>query len=182
MKELTFGERLKYYLKYKNLTQKQISKEINISEKKISKLVTDKQKPTIEDLKLLSIGLELTIDQLIGKDRNFDEFLYLIYNIEILIEMEILPAKNLLNQKRIYSIIDERFYQIVSIDIYNKVVNYLDTVNGVKVEKTQEEIDKELAQLREEFPDAKDYSLSIYKIIPQIKNYKLSEFNKKWRM
>jgi len=177
---MTFGQRLKYIIKYLRLTQKEISFITTISENKISKLVTEAQNPTIEDVKRLSDNLKFTTDQLLGKDLYFDEILKSIYNIATDLNIDIFIFQKLLEVNQIWIKSEKRFFEIINIDVHNKTISYLDTVNCVKVRKTEEEIEKELELLRENFPEGKDYLLEEYKRLPQIKTCKFKELGKKW--
>lgn len=62
-----FKERLKELRIEKNLTQKQLSKKLNISEDSIYNWENGRSEPSITDLINLSIILDVTIDYLVGK-------------------------------------------------------------------------------------------------------------------
>lgn len=179
---MTFGQRLKYIIHYCNYTQKDLATTLNITENKISKLVTEKQKPSNEDLLLFSEFLHLTVDQLLGKDLYLDNLLEDNYDLENKLKIAILPVRKLLHQKQVFSLDDNAYFDILSVDVYNGYISYLDTVNRVKVKKTQEEIDKELAWLRETYPDAHDYLLEEYKREPAIRKFKIQDYGKTWTL
>ena len=62
-----FKERLKELRIEKNLTQKQLSKKLNVSEDSIYNWENGRSEPSITDLINLSIILDVTIDYLVGK-------------------------------------------------------------------------------------------------------------------
>lgn len=63
---MTFGERLRELRQDRGLTQKQLGEELNTTQRKISYLETDKNEPSIEDLKLLCLFFEVSADYFLG--------------------------------------------------------------------------------------------------------------------
>ena len=62
-----FKERLKELRTEKGLTQKQIAKELNVSEDSVYNWEKGRSEPSINDLINLAILLDVTIDFLVGK-------------------------------------------------------------------------------------------------------------------
>lgn len=62
-----FKERLKELRSEKNLTQKQLSKKLNVSEDCVYNWENGRSEPSITDLINLATILDVTIDYLVGK-------------------------------------------------------------------------------------------------------------------
>jgi len=65
---MTFGEKLKKARKEAGLTQEQLAEKINVSRSAIAKWETDKGMPDIDNLKLLSQLVDVSIDYLLDED------------------------------------------------------------------------------------------------------------------
>lgn len=68
MIEVRFKERLRELRKQKELTQKVLGLEANVSQDSISDWERGKSEPCLSDLIKLAITLNTTIDYLVGKD------------------------------------------------------------------------------------------------------------------
>ena len=62
-----FQERLKELRIEKGLTQKQLAKELNVSEDSVYNWEKGRSEPSINDLIILATMLDVTIDYLVGK-------------------------------------------------------------------------------------------------------------------
>ena len=67
---INIGESLKYQREIHNLSQNALSKEVDISQQKISYYESNKHSPTIEDCIKLADYYGISIDELIGRDEN----------------------------------------------------------------------------------------------------------------
>ncbi|MDE5756515.1 MAG: helix-turn-helix domain-containing protein [Clostridia bacterium] len=65
---LSIGESLKYQREIRNLSQNALSKEVDISQQKISYYESDKHTPTIEECVKLADYYGISLDELIGRD------------------------------------------------------------------------------------------------------------------
>jgi|SRR5690625_9801 len=72
---MTFGEKLKKARKEAGLTQEQLAEKLNVSRSAIAKWETDKGMPDIDNLKLLSQLVDVSIDYLLdeGEKISFNE-------------------------------------------------------------------------------------------------------------
>ena len=65
---LSIGESLKYQREIRNLSQNALSKEVDISQQKISYYESDKHTPTIEECVELADYYGISLDELIDRD------------------------------------------------------------------------------------------------------------------
>ena len=63
---MTFGETLRELRQDRGLTQAQLGKILNTTQRKISYLETDKNEPSMEDLKQLCLFFEVPADYFLG--------------------------------------------------------------------------------------------------------------------
>lgn len=63
---MTFGEALRELRQDRGLTQEQLGKILNATQRKISYLETDKNEPSLEDLKQLCLFFEVSADYFLG--------------------------------------------------------------------------------------------------------------------
>ncbi|MBE6529148.1 MAG: helix-turn-helix transcriptional regulator [Ruminococcaceae bacterium] len=63
---MTFGETLRELRQDRGLTQAQLGKILNTTQRKISYLETDKNEPSMEDLKQLCLFFEVSADYFLG--------------------------------------------------------------------------------------------------------------------
>ncbi len=69
---MTFGEKIKTARKSANLTQEQLAKKLSVSRQAVTKWESDKGIPDIENLKMLSKALDVSIDYLLSDDTELD--------------------------------------------------------------------------------------------------------------
>ncbi|WP_226670528.1 helix-turn-helix domain-containing protein [Metabacillus litoralis] len=80
MRELEkFQMNLKYYREKNGWSQEQLAEVINVSRPVITRLETGEQEPDLSYLLSLSNALNVSIDHLIGRDQQSNEFLYEVY-------------------------------------------------------------------------------------------------------
>src|SRR5690625_168254 len=72
---MTFGEKLKKARKEAGLTQEELAKRMNVSRSAVGKWETDKGMPEIENLRLISSMIDVSIDYLLeeGERITFNE-------------------------------------------------------------------------------------------------------------
>ncbi len=63
---MTFGETLRELRQDRGLTQKELGEALKTTQRKISYLETDKNEPSIEDLKRLCIFFDVSADSFLG--------------------------------------------------------------------------------------------------------------------
>lgn len=64
--ELTFGEKLKLLREEKELSQTELGKAVNMTQRKVSYMENNKYEPSIEDLKALCSYFNISADYLLG--------------------------------------------------------------------------------------------------------------------
>ena len=64
--ELTFGEKLKLLREENELSQTELGKAVNMTQRKVSYMENDKYEPSIEDLKALCRYFNVSADYLLG--------------------------------------------------------------------------------------------------------------------
>lgn len=64
--ELTFGEKLKLLREEKELTQTDLGKSLNMTQRKLSYLENDRFEPSLEDIKALCKYFHVSADYLLG--------------------------------------------------------------------------------------------------------------------
>ena len=72
---MTFGKRLKLILDFKNISQRDFAKTINMSESQLSKLLNNKKKPSTRELNDIIKVLKIPYECIIGNVDIFDELL-----------------------------------------------------------------------------------------------------------
>ena len=72
---MTFGKRLKAILETKEVSQREFSHMIHISESQLSKLLNDKKKPTVKEVSMIVDKLQIPYECIIGKVEFFDYLL-----------------------------------------------------------------------------------------------------------
>lgn len=72
---MTIGTRIKKVLKFKKLDQVDLSRHTGISQSKMSRIVNNLAKPNINDLEQIANCLEITLFELLGYCKTFDELL-----------------------------------------------------------------------------------------------------------
>ena len=77
---MTFGKRIRLILEFKNLehkeyTQRVFARDVGISESQLSKLLHNKKKPTIKELRSMIDVLHIPYECLIGDVPLFDDLL-----------------------------------------------------------------------------------------------------------
>lgn len=178
--KIIFGDRLNSLIHYLNYTQKDLAKMSGLSADKIHRLISGEQEPSASDLLKLSKALKVNPKQLLGEDNFFDNYLATNSYFTSQFDLSIEDIVEISQSKQIYILKDHSFFNILSIDIFTNTVTYLDTVNCVKVKKTEEEIERELSILREIFPGSASYPLEENKRLPQIKKVKFKTYRKEW--
>ena len=63
---LTIGEKIKNLRENQNLTQTELGKLLNMTQRKISYIENDKYEPSIEDIKAICIFFDVSADYLLG--------------------------------------------------------------------------------------------------------------------
>ncbi len=66
--EILFIPQLKHFIKRDNISQNQLAKEIGVESSTVSKWITGRSEPTIENLWRLADYFEISVDTLIGRD------------------------------------------------------------------------------------------------------------------
>jgi transcriptional regulator with XRE-family HTH domain len=80
MRELDkFKMNMKYYRERGGWSQKQLAEKIRVSRAVITRLETGEREPHLSYLLLLSHALNVSIDQLIGRDQQTNEFINEVY-------------------------------------------------------------------------------------------------------
>ena len=72
---MTFGKRLKLILDFKNISQREFAKTINMSESQLSKLLNDKRKPTVKEVSSIVDRLNIPYECIVGEVEFFDHLL-----------------------------------------------------------------------------------------------------------
>ena len=68
--ELTLGEKIRLLREEKELNQTQLGNAVNMTQRRISYIETDKYEPSIEDLKALCMFFGVSADYLLGFPRH----------------------------------------------------------------------------------------------------------------
>ena len=71
---MTLGEKLKEARKQIGLSQEQLAKKINVSRSAIAKWESDKGIPDIENIKMISFCLNVSIDYLLDEEQRIDRY------------------------------------------------------------------------------------------------------------
>lgn len=64
--ELTLGEKIRNLREEKNLTQKMLGKELNMTQRKLSYMENNKYEPSIEDVKAICLYFNVSADWLLS--------------------------------------------------------------------------------------------------------------------
>ena len=68
--KLTFGEKIRNLREDANLTQEQLGKQVNMTQRKVSYIEHNQYEPSIEDIKALCSFFKVSSDYLIGLSNN----------------------------------------------------------------------------------------------------------------
>ena len=68
--KLTFGEKIRNLREDANLTQEQLGKQVNMTQRKVSCIEHNQYEPSIEDIKALCSFFKVSSDYLIGLSNN----------------------------------------------------------------------------------------------------------------
>lgn len=71
---MTLGEKLKEARKQMGISQEQLAKKINVSRSAIAKWESDKGIPDIENIKMISFCLNVSIDYLLDEEQRIDRY------------------------------------------------------------------------------------------------------------
>ena len=77
---MTFGNRLKYILNFKKISQRDFAHSVSISESQLSKLLNNKKKPTVKEINKINKALSISYDCIIGNIELFDDMLEICGN------------------------------------------------------------------------------------------------------
>ena len=72
--DLTFGERLLYYLERSNMSQKELAERIGVTPTRLNYWVKDKREPDVFHIKALAKALNVTGDDLLGNESNEPDY------------------------------------------------------------------------------------------------------------
>ena len=70
---MTLGEKIRYARKHCQLSQEQLAQKLCVSRSAIAKWETDKGMPDVENLKMLSRLLNISLDSLLRDDKAVEE-------------------------------------------------------------------------------------------------------------
>lgn len=81
---MKFGDRVKFILLFRRISQRNFSKQINISESQLSKLLNNKKNPSTRELEKIIEILNVPYECLVGKIEIFDDLLKYFYSFNSL--------------------------------------------------------------------------------------------------
>lgn len=70
--KLTFGEKIKNLREDRDLTQSELGKQINITQRKISYIENNKYEPSIEDIRAMCLFFHISADYLLDLPEDLD--------------------------------------------------------------------------------------------------------------
>ena len=72
---MTLGARIKYLLKFKGLTQKDLAQGIGVNQCAITRWANNLLKPNVDNLEKIANFFEITLFELLGYSKTFDDLL-----------------------------------------------------------------------------------------------------------